>query len=327
MPSFVQHRRRIAGASGAPAAAGSLEGELSINFPGAAGTAATPEIWLYDGTGWRRANPPGVSPNVRGVTAVSGGATVQAAFNADAITVAAGDIVIYTHAGTAYVYTGPTGVVTTATAANFTALGAAMAIATSAQIRVGTNNTAAVTPLALAAVLPPTTLAAGTSGAQAGHPTNPLAATGVAADAGRIVVLDATGKVPAALLGVAGLTFKAADITAAKPGTIVHANGTVVTNTAAAAGPVHASWSVAGNPVVQPGDMLLSDGTAWHHITSAIDLTNVVTKKGPQALDATWVGTMTASAAKMVRLDGGDNKKSQISNFDLTNCTLDGGTF
>lgn len=333
MASIYQHRRRIAGAAGSPSAAGSPEGEIAINFPGAAGTNGTPELWGFDGVGFRRLNPPGVAPAVKGITAVSGAAAVQAAFNADAITVAPGDIVIYTHAGTAYVYTGSTGApVTGATAAQFTSLGAAMAVATSAQVRAGTNNAAAITPLGLSAVLPAAVLAAGVSGAQAGHPTNAAAATGAVGDAGRIVTLDATGHVPAALLSVQGLTFASQDLSVAPTGTnATHANGKIIVHSGADGAILNAGFTPVANPpaTVNTGDMLLSDGTNWHHIENAVDLSNVVTKSGAQALANNWVATMAVpvGAGMLTRFDGTDAAKSQISNFNLEACVMNGGTY
>ena len=406
MTQTVQHRRRIAGAAGSPAAVGSKEGEISLNFRGAAGAGSTAEAWAYDGAAWVRLNPDGVSPNVKGITVT--GATVEAGFNAGAGTVvAAGDIVIATHAGTAYVYTGPVGTITTATAGQFTALGAATPVATPAQIRAGADNAAAVTSLGLKAVLPAATLAAGVSGAQAGHPTNPLAATGVVGDAGRIVildgtghiasavldlatvsdlirgistnklltpddmgqvlstaamsagvtsaqprhptntaaatgvvadanrivVLDATGHIPAAFLSVTGFDFQSADLTAAPVGAnLGHQNGRIVVNSAAAVGALNALWTPTADvpSEVGPSDMLLSDGTTWHVITTDVDLARYLPLIGgtiTQPVAAAGAVGLTFDMTNAVPAVGGNKIAIDLGTGEITNGIIDGGTF
>lgn len=56
MAGVIQFLRRINGAAGAPSAVGRLEGEMFVNFPGAAGTAGAPALYCFDGVGWRSFN-------------------------------------------------------------------------------------------------------------------------------------------------------------------------------------------------------------------------------------------------------------------------------
>lgn len=107
----VQFKRRINGATGSPAAAGALEGSIALNFPGAAGGTATPEIWAFDGVAYRRANP---SLNIRNWAIAGTGANPAAdagnqAANPAAFTVNAGELIIASHNGSAYVFTGGAG--------------------------------------------------------------------------------------------------------------------------------------------------------------------------------------------------------------------------
>jgi hypothetical protein len=85
--------------------------------------------------------------------------SVYATFNNDSINVNAGDIIIYTWNGSAYVYTGPIGSpVTGATAAQFTSLGAAVSFASAADIVTGSEPAKAIAPdqLKIAALDGPT---------------------------------------------------------------------------------------------------------------------------------------------------------------------------
>lgn len=56
MSSLLKIKRRINGAAGAPTGT-NVEGELALNFPGAAGDTTKPELWANDGGGWRVVNP------------------------------------------------------------------------------------------------------------------------------------------------------------------------------------------------------------------------------------------------------------------------------
>jgi hypothetical protein len=159
MSSIVQLRRRIAGTQATPA--GNNEGELCLWFPTAAGGTEKPVLYANDGGGWREVNPT-VAPQVKGILSTAAGGAVEDAFNAQAVTVNQGDIVVYTHPstnGTAYVYTGGEGTSSTVsgaglvvtTNANFTALGAAPQIATGAEIITGTDANKTVVPASLRA--------------------------------------------------------------------------------------------------------------------------------------------------------------------------------
>ena len=192
MSSTVQIKRKIQGTGGAAQAApggSGKEGELAIWFPGTAGNPDKPTLYASDGGGWREVNPSS-NPNVRGIVSAATSGTVEAAFNAQGINVAAGDIVIFTHPqnnGTAYVYTGPTGSpVAGATSAQFTALGAAPQVATGAEVITGTDNIKTVTPSALRG---------GTAVTPDATPAN---------DANKLVRLGATGKIDFGFLNIDG---------------------------------------------------------------------------------------------------------------------------
>lgn len=193
-----------------------------------------------------------------------------------------------------------------------------------AQLVAGTETGKAIDPATLATVIPKETLAAGVSGG-----TTP--ATGVPADKDKIVILDATGKIPAALIPITGLTFTAADLTVAavttpgSPGE--HVNGKVVTHTGAA-GALDASWGVAGNPQVRPGDMLLSDGTTWHLIEGHIDPTAYLALAGGAMLKDAKIEWPTAGATPgNVILDGGAAASATVKNVTFESTVLDAGTY
>lgn len=123
MGQIYKHRRRVDGASGSPDVLTSFLGEIAINFPGAAGTTGTPELWGFDGVAFRLLNP---LTNSVSIDAVSSDSDVEVAFNSDGINVVPGEVLVYRHDGTTYLYTGPDGSpVTGATASDFTALGSA----------------------------------------------------------------------------------------------------------------------------------------------------------------------------------------------------------
>jgi hypothetical protein len=117
--------------------------------------------------------------------------TVQDAFNADNIIVNPGDIIIYTWSGSAYVYTGPTGTITSATPAQFTSLGATVSFATAAEIFTGTEDAKAIAPdqLQLYALDGPT------GGGAA-----------VVGDAKHLVLLDGSGQIAQAFIPNADAT-------------------------------------------------------------------------------------------------------------------------
>jgi len=159
MANTIKIKRKIGGAQSAPAGANNA-GELSVWKAGSAPADAL-AVYFNDGTQWVNildtganltlakpgAGAAGRVPtadasgsvswatqatvSVRGVTAGADQGSVQATFNNDAITVAAGQVVIYTYQGSAYVYTGGTGSpVLGATSAQFTVLGSTVNVDT-----------------------------------------------------------------------------------------------------------------------------------------------------------------------------------------------------
>lgn len=115
MANQVALKRRINGATGAPSpVTGYKEGEVVLNFPGAAGGTTKPEMWAFDGSAFRRVNPD-ASIQVVSKTVPKGGATwatdVAAEMNAAAAvwTVTAGQVPIVTWNGNAYAFTGGAG--------------------------------------------------------------------------------------------------------------------------------------------------------------------------------------------------------------------------
>jgi hypothetical protein len=148
MPVDIRIRNRLSGGDGSPGGA-SKPGQIAVNFDSAAksGNGGNPKLFASDGNAWILLNPPGVSPHVKGVMSGPDQGSVHDTFNTDSITVNAGDIIIYTWNGSAYVYTGPTGSpVAGATAAQFTSLGAAVSFATAAEIVTGTEPAKAIAP-------------------------------------------------------------------------------------------------------------------------------------------------------------------------------------
>ena len=180
MTAKFQIKRRINGAAGAPSAAGASEGEIALNFPGAAGTTTKPAMWAFDGTGWRNVNPD-VTVSTQSISLTTGadiGAAYTAwlALNPGGLT---GNVIIATY-GTpagAYILTNPAA---PATAGSWTSLGGATTFATQPQVNTGTDTVGAIN----SALLRGTTLNGPTGG---GAP--------VAGDADKIVRLDAAGKV------------------------------------------------------------------------------------------------------------------------------------
>jgi hypothetical protein len=194
MSTTLQVKRRIAGAAGSPAAAGASEGELALNFPGAAGGATKPELWAFDGSAWRNANP-SVAVTV-GNVALAGGADIGAAWTALAVK-PTDPIIVASYGGSAYIKTGAGGA-----AGDWAAMGSATAFASAGEIATGTDIAKAVNSLGLRGA----TVSAPTGGGGA-----------VAGDADKIVRLDATGQIDIALVPVVPTVF--ADATEIAAGT------------------------------------------------------------------------------------------------------------
>ena len=304
MTSVLQVKRRINGATGSPAAAGCKEGELALNFPGAAGGAVKPELWAYDGAAWRRANPD-TSVTV-GVAALPGG-TAGSAAGVGAAWTAFGTkptdpIIIATFAGTAYVKTGAGGA-----DGDWTALGAATAFATAAEVLAGTDTAKALNSAVLQSRLTATPDAT---------PAN---------DARKMVMLDAGGKINAGFLPLTGLDFGGnVDMTVAyvapTPAPVAGSFYFV-----SKAGSVHSTWQAklmnTSLASVGLGDMLVYDGTTFHHTANAVDVSGLVPKAGATTMNADASWTFAPAAAGATIIDGGANLPL------IENVTINAGTY
>ena len=205
MTSTIQIKRKINGAAGAPAATGAKEGEIALNFPKAAGATDKPELWAFDGAGWRLANP-SVSVSTQSI-ALPAGADIGAAYTAWATTPAntlTGNVIIATF-GTpagAYILTNPGA---PGTAASWTSLGGATTFATQSVVNTGTDTVGAIN----SATLRGASVAAPTGGG-----TVP-----VAADKDHLVRLGALGNINPAFIP----RLVSTDATALQTGTAVDA--------------------------------------------------------------------------------------------------------
>ena len=113
MASQVKIKRRIGGTQAAPTGA-NIEGDVAAFFPGAAGDATKPTLYLNDGGGWRIANPdPNVTVSNWNIPQPAGGWGANAETDINALaaprTVAKGEIVIVSWNGNAYAFTGGAG--------------------------------------------------------------------------------------------------------------------------------------------------------------------------------------------------------------------------
>jgi len=297
MSNTLQFKRRINGASGSPSTAGAVEGEISFNAPGAAGTTGKPDMFFFDGTGWRTVNPSvtvtSQSINLGATGNIGSAYTTWAATPGNKIT---GDVVIATFGSPAasYILTTPSapGVV-----GSWTALGGATNFATQPQAHAGTDTAGAIN----AAIL-------------RGETTVTSAG---AADADKMPRLDATGKLDATVLPVVASTVKGAvDVTAAKVGTTTYAAGDIIF--ANKAGAVHASFPLdAGSATsVTSGDALVYDGTKWHAIPSTVDLAAYVPLAGSNLMAGK---ILWAAAGTTVMLD--------LNGNSIDRAVIDAGTF
>lgn len=302
MSNSIQIKRRINGAPGAPAAGGSLEGELSLNFPGPAGSAGQPDLYAFDGTGWRHVNPPAAAPTV-GTVNLPGGTPgtatgIGAAWTAFA-TKPTDPIIIASFAGSAYVKTGAGAV-----DADWTSLGSATAFAVAADVIAGTDTSKSINSAAL----------------RGGTVNTPSGGTAGVADADKIIRLNATGQIdskflPATPSNVRGSVDPTAALVAPTP---PYASGDIVfSNTA---GTVDASWTGAAGQTVASGDSLIFDGTAWHVIPNATDLNAYVPLAGATMNDGaklTFDVTTGGSGTVVVDAAGGS----------IDGAVIDGGTY
>ena len=301
MSNSLQFKRRINGASGSPSTVGALEGEIAFNAPGAAGTTGKPDMFFFDGTGWRTVNPSvtvtSQSINLGATGNIGAAYTTWATTPANKIT---GDVVIATFGSPAasYILTTPSapGVV-----GSWTALGGATTFATQPQAHTGTDT---------ASALNPATLRGETTVKSAG-----------AADADKLPRLDAAGKLDSTVLPVVASTVRGAvDVTVAKTGTTAYHTGDIIF--ASKSGAIFADYPLAAGSATSAvsGDALVYDGTKWHVIPSTVDLAAYVPLAGTNLMagKVLW-GTAHAGTTPTIMLD--------LNGHSLDRSVIDAGTF
>lgn len=165
------------------------------------------------------------------------------------------------------------------------------------------------------------------------------------AGAGMLVALGADKKIATSLLSIAGLNFLGTqDMTQPVPDPTHHKNGDVYTHSKAVAETAaekeglspdipDPTWGFdADVHHIEHGDMALYDGTAWHHVATAADLTTAclkthVNKMSPNA-GFHWLHGNTA--ADHVIIHGGtpaDVARAIIENVSLKGSVIQCGTF
>jgi hypothetical protein len=307
---IVKHRQAGGTGAGAPGVIGAMNGEIAINFDTGANT---PELWAFTTGGWRRLNPAAAAPTIGNVS-LPGGSIGSATGIGTAWTALAikptDPIIIAAYGGVAYIKTG-----NGAADGDWTSLGSATAFATAADILAGTDTTKSINAKSLrdyTVVAPDAT------------PAN---------DANHIVRLNATGKIDAGFLTISPITYAGNyDISSTAPSTMPPAGsfGTVNVTGATSAGTTPSvSWQAkisSGAAKLENGDLLISDGTTFHPVSMAADLSAYLPLAGGSmtntAVVTMNVATGSAPTNPLVRLDGSDAAKSAIDNF-----TIDCGLF
>jgi len=297
MTAQFQNKRRINGAAGAPAAAGAKEGEIALNFPGAAGTTTKPELWAFDGTGWRLVNPT-AAVTTQSVT-LGAGADIGAAYTAWAAlpgNTLTGSVIIATYGTPAQAY-----VLTNTSApgapSSWTSLGGAVAFATSAEILTGTDTTKAINSDGLRGA---------TTVASAG-----------AADLNKIPRLDVTGKLDLSVLPASATKLAGTlDPTLPPPAGAAAGNMYFVSK----AGTVNASFTGASGQAAAVGDTMIFDGTTWYLLADTVDLSAYVPLAGTNLMtgNIVWTGAANNRAGVTI-LDG--------KGGTIDNVLLDAGTY
>lgn len=263
MTTTIQLKRRVGGAVASPSATGAKEGEIALYFPGSAGGTAKPTLFAYDGAAWRSVN----GDLTLGVAALTGG-TAGSSAGIGAAWTGLGtkpttDIVIATFAGTTYIKTGAG-----ANDADWQMLGAAIPFASEAETLAGTVSDK---------VLSPALMRSATINKSSATQTN---------DANKIVRLDANGKIDAKMLPAAPTQARGAidptvntSLAAVTPaptgGDFFFANK---------AGAVDATFTGLSGATAAVGDMILFDGTNYHLVPSATDMTAYLPLAGSNAM-------------------------------------------
>ena len=294
MTSILAIKRRVGGAQTAPTGT-NHEGEMAAYFPGVAGDTTTPTLYINDGGGWRVANPPAAAPTVGTVALPGGTAGSKTGLGAawTAFTPKPADpIIIASFAGSAYVKTGSGGV-----DADWTGLGSSTSFATAGDIHTGTDTAKALN----SAVLRGETL------------NTPSAGTASAADADKLLRLDANGQLDDKFLKAVPTKVRGGlDVTAAMVApTPAYTSGDIVF--ANADGNIDASWTGTSGQAVKSGDALLFDGTNWHHIPNSTDLNAYLALAGGTMADGAVITfDTTTGGAGTVILDGKNGKLKDV---------------
>lgn len=166
---------------------------------------------------------------------------------------------------------------------------------------------------------------------------------GTSASTGKLVALNADGKIAASMLSLGGLHFiGSVDMSAAVPAAPAGGgfkNGDVYTHTKAGQTETtppapDATWHFDPDVHhVESGDMAIYDGTNWHHIATAADLTtamlkthsNLMSKDGKIIWGDSHAGA--APAAGTVIIDGGDVANAIAQNLTIKASIIECGTF
>jgi hypothetical protein len=295
MANTISIKRRINGAGGSPTAAGSVEGEIAFNAPGAAGSTTKPDMYFFDGAGWRLVNP---STTITTQTISLGSlGNIGSAFTTwDAVVGQdiTGDVVIadFGSPSISYILTNPAA---PGTIASWTPIGMSTNFSTQALAHAGTDAASAISPA---------TLRGETSATSAG-----------AADADKLPRLNASGKIDSSFLSITSNVIKGSvDVTIPKPGATTYVNGDTIF--ASVTGTVDATYPLDAGTTVKAGDMLVYDGTKWHIIPSSVDMSAYVPLAGTNSM-AGKVLWSTAGTTVMLDLNG----------HAIANSLIDAGTF
>lgn len=181
------------------------------------------------------------------------------------------------------------------------------AYATAAEILTGTEAAKAIAPDQLRA-----------------HTVNKRAG---AADANKLLRLNATGYVDSSFLSITTLNFHSSlDLTKAPAGAWKNGDFGIVTTIPAAGATPDAGWGIAADAAAV-GDLVVYDGTNYDVVAHTAGATNAVLRAGANPVAADMAMTWTAPAAAKAVIDGSDSSKSQIHNMGLVDCVLDEGTY
>lgn len=279
-----------------------FQGQLWVDTTGGAGS-AEPKVW--DGTAWQNVRT-AIQQQSLDLTAQTGAADIGAAYVAAGTPAITGNIVIATWGSPAQAYI-LSNTAAPQTAASWTSLGGAVTFATPAEVLAGTATQKAIDPAGLQSRM---------TAAPNAVPAN---------DARKLVQLNAQGKLDSSFLDVHFTHFVGGvDLTQAPASTWASGDMAIVSADALQAA-INAGWGITTN--AKAGDVIVYDGVNYVLIATANDLTGAVMKAGANAIAADMSMTWIAPTVMTTVLDGADNTKSQIENFNLENCVIDAGTY